>query len=462
MQSPDAPVAGTHVPTGSQVTWNWVEVSGATGYKWNTTDNYGTATDMGTNLSYTESGLSCNTGYTRYVWAYGTCGVSLSTALTQSTTNEPPASPVAGTHVPGITQVVWNWNTVAGATGYKWNTTNVYSSAIDMGTNTSRTETGLACNTTYTRYVWAYNSCGESVSTSLNQTTDYVVPASPAEGTHTPGLTQVVWNWGTVSGATGYKWGTTSDYGTAIDMGATTTRTETGLTCGTAYTRYAWAYNACGQSTPVTLSQTTLACWSCNNPLTVYHVADTVAPVDKTVAYGTVNGVPGEPTKCWITNNLGSDHQANAVNDNTEASAGWYWQFNKAQGYKHTGTTRTPNTTWITSISELSNWTSTNDPCVLEVANGFRIPTTTEWSNVDAYGAWTTWNGPWSSDLKLHAAGRLSTAAGNLENRGSYGYYWSSNQSSGPLGQLLYFFSTSCSMTSNPKANGNTLRCIKP
>ena len=117
----------------------------------------------------------------------------------------------------------------------------------------------------------------------------------------------------------------------------------------------------------------------------INHVASGgVAPVDKTVTYGTVTNIPGETSKCWITSNLGADHQATAVNDATEASAGWYWQFNRMQGYKHDGTTRTPNTTWITSINENLDWQAANDPCALELGNGWRIPTYTEWTNVDA------------------------------------------------------------------------------
>jgi hypothetical protein len=126
------------------------------------------------------------------------------------------------------------------------------------------------------------------------------------------------------------------------------------------------------------------AAFACSTSITINHVAGVVAPVTKTVTYGTVTNIPGEPTKCWITSNLGADHQATAVNDATEPSAGWYWQFNLKQGYKHDGTTRTPNTAWITNISESSDWTSMNDPCVLELGNGWRIPTYTEWTNVDA------------------------------------------------------------------------------
>jgi hypothetical protein len=282
----------------------------------------------------------------------------------------------------------------------------------------------------------------------------------------TAGLNQmppftIVWTWNPVPGATGYKWGTTNSYGSASDMGTDTSRTETGITCDSAYTRYVWAYNDCGYSLPVTLTQTNPNCWTCGQPISVDHIAGSVAPVSKSTSYGTVSNIAGEPAKCWTTSNLGSDHQATAVNDTTEASAGWYWQFNHARGFKHSGLTRNPSSTWITSISEMSNWVSENDPCVIELGNGFRIPTTTEWSNADAFGGWSTWDGPWNSSLKLHAAGRLTSGSGALEYRGEYGYQWSSVQSSGVLGQVLYFFSTSCTMSSHPKAYAYNLRCIK-
>lgn len=77
----------------------------------------------------------------------------------------------------------------------------------------------------------------------------------------------------------------------------------------------------------------------CGNSITVSHVAGTVAPVSKTTTYGTVTNIPGETTKCWITSNLGADHQATSMGDATEASGGWYWQFNRKQGYKNDGTT---------------------------------------------------------------------------------------------------------------------------
>jgi hypothetical protein len=375
----------------------------------------------------------------------------------------PPTSPSSGVHVPLVNQVTWNWNVVSEATGYKWNTTNNYGTATEMGTTTNKTETGLNCNNPYTRYVWSYNTCSISAATMLSQTTLTDPPASPTAGTHVPSQTQIVWNWSTVSGATGYKWNTTDNYSSAIDMGTAITKTETGLTCNTSYIRYVWAYSLCGNSSSLVLNQATSACSSaCGTSIQITHsTAGGVAPVNKTVTYGIVTNIPGEPLKCWISSNLGADHQATAVNDNTEPSAGWYWQFNHKQGYKHTGTARTPNSSWITSISENLDWEATKDPCTLELGIDWRIPTATEWTNVDASGNWTEMNGPWNSDLKLHAGGYLNWNSGSLTNRGSNGNYWASKQNSTTSGWNLSFYSTVSYVIDGNKSYGINVRCIR-
>ncbi len=199
----------------------------------------------------------------------------------------------------------------------------------------------------------------------------------------------------------------------------------------------------------------------CGIDLTINHIAGAVAPVNKTVTYGTTTGIPGELTKCWITSNLGASHQATALDDATEASAGWYWQFNHKQGYKHDGTTLTPNTTWINSISENSDWITTNDPCALELGTGWRIPTYLEWYNVDNSGNWTTYNGPWGSGLKLHDAGYLHYNDGSLYQRGSDGYYWSSKQFDATNTWDLGFGIGFSYMSSSFKSYGFSARCIR-
>jgi len=82
-----------------------------------------------------------------------------------------PLLPVTGTHEPSAVQIVWKWNPATGASGYRWNTTDDYGAATDMGADTAKTETGLTPDSLYTRFVWAYNTCGTSASATLTSAT---------------------------------------------------------------------------------------------------------------------------------------------------------------------------------------------------------------------------------------------------------------------------------------------------
>ena len=149
-----------------------------------------------------------------------------------------PLPPETGTHIASSNQIVWNWNAVLNATGYKWNTTNNYATATDMGTGTTKTETGLTGGTTYTRYIWAYNSCGTSPVTILSQTTLFNVGLNYGggivfyvDGTGMHGLisatsdqsTATTWGcYGTFIGGTSTAIGTGQANTTAIVAGCTT------------------------------------------------------------------------------------------------------------------------------------------------------------------------------------------------------------------------------------------------
>ena len=268
----------------------------------------------------------------------------------------------------------------------------------------------------------------------------------------------------------GVCWSTTSS--PTIESSKTTegagsgefTSNITGLTAGTLYYIRAYATNITGTTYGNELSFTTVTGtdFTCGTSFTINHLAaGGVAPVDKSATYGTVTDILGEPAKCWISSNLGADNQASMANDNSEASAGWYWQFNRKQGYKHDGTDRTPNTTWIYPISENSEWTTGNDPCALELGAGWRIPTNAEWTNVRTAGGWSNGTGPWSSGLKLHAGGWLLYTVGWLKDRGSYGVFWSSTQSSDTYASYLTFNSGLCGMFSHEKSAGYSLRCLR-
>ena len=193
---------------------------------------------------------------------------------------------------------------------------------------------------------------------------------------------------------------------------------------------------------------------------TVTHTAGSVAPVTKTVTYNTVLTNIAIDNKCWITQNLGADHPASSATDATEASAGWYWQFNKQQGYKHTGSVRTPNTTWISSINENSDWTASNDPCSILLGSGWRLPTRWEWNSAMSSG-WDNYYETYSSVLKIHAAGYLDYSNGSLLERGGLGFYYSSTQYDNTLSYFLGLTNTDCWIDKDLKSYGFTARCLK-
>ena len=71
--------------------------------------------------------------------------------------------PTSGTHITSSTQIEWHWDAIPHATGYKYNTTNTFSTAIDIGNVTSFTQsvTNGTCGE-FTLYVWAYSQCALS------------------------------------------------------------------------------------------------------------------------------------------------------------------------------------------------------------------------------------------------------------------------------------------------------------
>jgi hypothetical protein len=183
-----------------------------------------------------------------------------------------------------------------------------------------------------------------------------------------------------------------------------------------------------------------------------------VAPVTKTVTYGVIETNLSGQNKCWITQNLGADNQAISASYDTEAAAGWYWQYNRKQGYKHDGSLLTPSGTWDYSINDDYDWMANEDPCTLLLGTGWRIPTGTEWTNADNNGAWGNRNDTYASVLKIHGAGCLIDGAlGSL----GWGFYWSLSQIGDDIGTSLNFSTTGCNVSSYlNKTYGLSIRCI--
>ncbi len=198
----------------------------------------------------------------------------------------------------------------------------------------------------------------------------------------------------------------------------------------------------------------------CPETLRVEHKAGTVSPVTQTINYSVVETDLSGTTACWITQNLGATAEATAGNSTSVTARGWFWQFNRKQGYYHDGTTRTPSVVnWISSIDEDSDWLAENDPCTLLLGDNWHIPTAAEWTAVSS--GWSNYTSTFNSVLKLHAAGRFSEASGSLGYPGEYGFYWSSEQASTGSGSRLVFDVSVVEIGTNVKAVAMPLRCIR-
>ncbi|MEI7897871.1 MAG: hypothetical protein WCJ26_12605, partial [bacterium] len=433
------------------------------------------------------TGLSPNTIY--YVKAYATNGVGTSygNEISFTTLSAATLATVTTTAVTNITQTTatsgGNVTSDGGASvttrGICWSTNPLPTIANSHTSDGSGTGvfisnlTALTQNTLYYVRAYATNSVGTSYGNEIFFTTLTSASLPSVNTTIASNITQtsatsggnVTSDGGAAVTARGVCWSITANPTTINSHTNDGTGTGSfvsnlsGLTPGTSYYYRAYATNSVGTTYGIEVIFTTLSIWTCGSSITINHVTGPVAPVNKTVTYGTVTNIPGELTKCWITSNLGADHQATAVDDATEASAGWYWQFNRKQGYKHDGLTRTPNTSWITSINETGGWSVANDPCDSELGSGWRVPTYTEWTNIAT--GWSDWNGPWNSVLKLHAAGYLLDSNGSLINRGSIGNYWSIGVANNSMAYYLNFGSGGSSLTYGPKSFGLSLRCIK-
>lgn len=217
-------------------------------------------------------------------------------------------------------------------------------------------------------------------------------------------------------------------------------------------TYYVWAYASNSAGTAFSLVESFKIC------PTTFSVTHSAAlngpPVDKTVLYHSVSSKISGAARCWITQNLGADREATAANDNTELSRGWFWQFNRSQGYKHDGNARTPSTGWVSAISESGGWTADNDPCNLFLGPGWRIPSISEWKNVIANNA-----AQYNSVLKLANTGYVSTAG--LNSPGYYGMYWSSSQVNDNTASVLNLTVTNKTYTYNKETYATPLRCLR-
>ena len=450
-------LSGGVSPTCINMTTGQMSLSGQTGtvVKWQKQVNAGGWTDI-VNTATTLNDIPTISGTTDYrvVIQNGSCATVYSSTRTITVT----ALPVATFNYSGTPYCSNGTDPSPTFTG--GGVAGTFSSTaglVFISTATGRVDlsASTAGNYTVTNTIAASGGCSQVVSTTsitiVAATTATAANNSPVNTGSALTLT------GGPGGMTSYAWSGPNSYSNNTQSPTVSSSATTAMTGS--YTVTVTNANGC---TSTATTNVTVNAWSCGYSLPITHtVMNNVAPVFKTVNYGTVTTNLTGSNKCWITQNLGSDNQASAATDASEPSAGWYWQFNKKQGYKYNGITRIPGSTWITAINENNDWLSPNDPCTIELGVGWRLPTNTEWKNVNSTGGWVNYTSAYNSVLNLHAAGYLLNSSGVLSNRGTTGNYWSSTQSGNTNGLALNFSAAFSLVNSNDKAYGFSVRCLK-
>ena len=220
---------------------------------------------------------------------------------------------------------------------------------------------------------------------------------------------------------------------------------------------------ATGTISGLEISSAWLPVESCGSDITVNHIAGDISPATVSITYGVTDFLG----QCWITRNLGATQQASVYTDTSTAAAGWYWQFNRKQGFSYDGTTRLPATTWITSISESGDWQPENDPCTLLLGSPWRLPTSSEWARVHSDG-FDNYVDAYNSVLKLHGGAYLMYDDGDFLFPTILGYrnMYASSSAYDPTQAYYYYSIASLTQAPSPtdvyyKAMGVTIRCLK-
>ena len=178
----------------------------------------------------------------------------------------------------------------------------------------------------------------------------------------------------------------------------------------------------------------------------------------------------------WLDRNLGATQVATSSTDAAAYGDLYQWgRFSDGHQLRTSSTTSIlSNNDWpghgdfITTSSSPFDWRSPQNDNLWQGANsannpcppGWRLPTEAEWETERQ--SWSSDNsaGAFSSTLKLPVGGFRNNDGGSLDYVDSIGVYWSSTVASS-VSRRLAFDGTSSGIFSDPRANGDSVRCVR-
>ncbi|MFY1045396.1 T9SS type A sorting domain-containing protein [Chryseobacterium sp. GP-SGM7] len=204
------------------------------------------------------------------------------------------------------------------------------------------------------------------------------------------------------------------------------------------------------------------------------------------VVYTTVRGADG---KIWLQQNLGSSQVATSMADADSYGDLFQWgRWDDGHQNRNSATAAVPSTNNPTGLAGITSfilgnspaWWSTNalsdlwnganiseitstvsvDPCKA-IGQGWKLPSQADWVAVVGAEGMSSAANAYTSKLKLPAAGYRSQSSGGFTYVGERGYYWSGDVAN-TGGKYLYNSTSLANPNSGgPRAQGQSVRCIK-
>ena len=176
----------------------------------------------------------------------------------------------------------------------------------------------------------------------------------------------------------------------------------------------------------------------------------------------------------WASYNVGDPGTVvaslpSALTDTRAASHGKFYQWNRKVAWATPGSA----SRWDTSTPSGSTWEEANNPC----PKGFVVPSKAQWDALIAACNATYMSGSWSlsnygyltltdktnsaNKLEFPAVGYRHNTDGVLENAGTWGNYWSSNQQDSLYAYYMGFNSSSVNTDWGNRRSGYSVRCVR-